>query len=218
MKLLPAAALVLAVLAPPLDAQAPVRPAAPVLSPLDALALPTVPEEPDGLLPVPGVTPPDGYVIGPEDLLSVIVWRDRDLSAEVRVRPDGMVSLPLLNDVVASGLSPEQLRLDLTARIGRYVADPSVTVIVREINSRKVFITGAVGRPGPYTLGGPMTVLQLIISAGGLSEFADAANISVLRAGREGVTRYKFNYRQVARGVRLEQNFALVPGDTVIVP
>jgi len=214
---LSAALLVLAVLAPVVGAQAPLRPVPPMPSPLEALGLPAVPEEPL-TPPPPGVTPPDGYVIGPEDLLSVIVWRDRDLSAEVRVRPDGMVSLPLLNDVMAAGFTPEQFRLDLTTRVGRFVADPSVTVIVREINSRKVFITGAVGRPGPYTLGGPMTVLQLIIAAGGLTEFADAANISVLRGGASGVTRYKFNYRQVARGIRLEQNFPLVPGDTVIVP
>jgi polysaccharide export outer membrane protein len=166
----------------------------------------------------PGVTPPPDYVIGAEDQLSVVYWREKDLSADVAVRPDGMISLPLINDIQASGLTPEQLRLKVTEAAGKFVENPTVTVVVKAINSRKVFITGQVGKPGPYSLGGPMTVMQLIASAGGVHEYADSENIVILRTENGQSASFRFNYKDVARRRNLNQNIELKPGDTVIVP
>lgn len=166
----------------------------------------------------PEVVPPADYVIGAEDVLNVVIWREKDLSAEVMVRPDGKVSLPLLNDIQAAGLTPEQFRLQVTAAVAKFVAEPAVSVIVRTINSRKVYIMGEVAKPGPYPLVGPVTVLQLIALSGGLTEFADAKGISVMRTENGRPKRLSFNYRDVSRGKKLEQNVLLRPGDTVIVP
>lgn len=161
---------------------------------------------------------PAGYVIGPGDVLSVVFWRDKDLSAEVTVRPDGKITLPLLNDVTAQGLTPEQLRERVTEAAKKFVEDPNPTVIVKEINSRRVFITGQVEKSGPYPLSASMTVLQLIATAGGLREFAQRKNITVLRleAGQQVI--YGFNYQDVLDRKNLEQNIELKPGDTIVVP
>jgi polysaccharide export outer membrane protein len=167
--------------------------------------------------PVPAVTPAD-YVIGPDDQLSVVFWREKDLSADVAVRPDGKISLPLLNDVQAAGLTPEQLRTALTTAAARYIEEPTVTVVVKQINSRKVFITGQVQRPGPYSLGGPTTVLQLISMAGGVLEYAKKKDIVVMRTENGRPVSYRFNYSQVSERKNLTQNIELKPGDTVIVP
>ena len=102
--------------------------------------------------------------------MSIVYWREKDLSADVVVRPDGLISLPLLNDVNASGLTPEQLRVAISQGASKFVEEPTVSVVVKAINSRKVFITGQVAKPGPVPLGGPMTVLQLIAMAGGVAE------------------------------------------------
>jgi polysaccharide export outer membrane protein len=168
--------------------------------------------------PPEGVSTPADYVIGAEDVLSVVVWREKDLTADVMVRPDGMVSLPLLNDVQASGLTPEQFRLQLTQAVSKFVESPNVAVIVKAINSRKVFITGEVAKPGHYPLGGATSVLQLIAQAGGLLEYADQKNIRVMRTVSGKASMFLFNYHDVARGRSVEQNILLKPGDTVIVP
>lgn len=168
---------------------------------------------------VPAGAPlPADYVIGPEDILTIIFWREKDLSSEVIVRPDGRISLPVLQDVHATGLTPEQLRESLTKTAERFVEDPNVTVVVKEIKSRKVFITGEVTRPGPYNLTSPMTVIQLIAMAGGLLEYADAEGIVIMRTENTAETSYKFNYKEVSKGRNLKQNIQLKPGDTVIVP
>jgi polysaccharide export outer membrane protein len=182
---------------------------------------PTTPGQPGTKTPgqpAAEIIPPPDYVIGAEDVLNIVIWREKDLSAEVMVRPDGKVSLPLVNDVQAAGLTPEQFRQQLTAATAKFVAEPAVTVIVRAINSRKVYIMGEVRTPGPYPLPGPTTVLQLIAQAGGLSEFADAKDIGVVRMENGRAIRLKFNYNDVARGRKIEQNVLLKPGDTVIVP
>ena len=170
--------------------------------------------------PVPpvGVTPPPGYVIGPDDLLSVVYWREKDMSAKVAVRPDGMISLPLLNEIQAAGLTPDQLREKISAAAAKFVEDPSVTVVVEAINSRKVYITGNVAKSGPYNLSGPTTVLQLISMAGGLLEFADSKNILIMRTENGQQKAYPFNYKDVLNKKNLKQNIELKPGDTVIVP
>jgi polysaccharide export outer membrane protein len=165
-----------------------------------------------------GVTVPTGYVIGSQDLLSIVFWRDKDLSVEARVRPDGKISLPLLNDVQAAGLTPEQLRDALTKAAAKYVQEPNASVIVLEIHSRQVFITGNVAKPGSYPLNAEMNVLQLIAQAGGLLEYADAKNILVMRNEGGKPQQFKFNYKDVSRGKHLERNIVLKPGDSVVVP
>jgi polysaccharide export outer membrane protein len=165
----------------------------------------------------PVVTPPD-YVIGPDDVLGSVFWRDKDMTAEVAVRPDGKISLPLLNDIQAAGLTPPQLRDRLTEEAHRYIEDPNVTVVVRQINSRKVFITGQVAKPGPYMLSAPTTVLQLISMAGGVAEYAKSKKIVVMRTENGRQMSYPFNYDEVVSRRKLQQNIELKPGDTVIVP
>jgi polysaccharide export outer membrane protein len=170
--------------------------------------------------PAPGVDQqaslPADYVIGPDDKLGVLFWRDESMTADVTVRPDGKISLPLLNDVHVVGLTPEQLRTFLMGAAKKFVADPTVSVVVREINSRKVFITGFVSHPGAYSLTTPITVLQLIAIAGGLTDFADTKKITIIRAGQKEPL--KFNYEDVRRGKNLQQNILLKVGDTVVVP
>lgn len=162
--------------------------------------------------------PPD-YVIGPDDVLRVDFWRDKDMSSEVTVRPDGMITLPLINDVKAGGLTPDQLREKVLELAKRYIEDPSATITVKEIRSRKVFITGEVNKGGAFLLTDRMTVLQLIATAGGLTEFAKSKNILVVRTEPSGQTRtFKFNYKEVLQGKNLKQDIELKPGDRVIVP
>jgi len=158
------------------------------------------------------------YTIGPDDVLSVVFWREPDLSAEVVVRPDGKISLPLINDITASGLTPAQLREILTEQGKKLVAEPNVSIVVKQINSRKVFITGNVERPGPYSLGAGMTVLQLIALAGGLREYADSKKIVIMRTEAGRSVSLPFNYNDVSKGKNLQQNVELKRGDTVIVP
>jgi polysaccharide export outer membrane protein len=164
------------------------------------------------------VSVPPGYVIGADDRLTIAFWKDKDLSADVVVRPDGRISLPLLNDVEAAGLTPEQLRRRLLEVASRFVEDPSPTVVVREIHSRHVYITGNVEKPGAYPLNTPMTVVQVIATAGGLKEFVGGKNIVILRHEGGRNVRFAFDYQAVLKGRKLQQNIEMRPGDTVIVP
>lgn len=169
-------------------------------------------------VPTTGIEPPPGYAIGPRDVLSVIFWREKDMSADVSVRPDGMISLPLINEVKAEGLTPDKLRDVVTQLAARYVADPTVSIVVREIHSRQVYITGEINRPGAYSLMMPTTVLQLISLAGGLREFAKTKDIVILRTEGGKQSAIEFNYKDIKNGKKLSQNILLRPGDTVIVP
>jgi polysaccharide export outer membrane protein len=165
-----------------------------------------------------GITPPADYIIGTDDILTIIFWREKDLSQEVFVLPDGTITLPLLNDIKAAGLTVEQLRASITEAATKFVEDPTVTVIVKEINSRMVFVNGHVSKPGPYKLLGPTNVLQLLTMAGGVAEFADTENIVIIRTEGGKQAPIKFNYKDVRRGRNLQQNILLRPGDVVIVP
>jgi polysaccharide export outer membrane protein len=165
-----------------------------------------------------GVEVPAEYVIGPEDVLGINFWRDADMTGDVTVRPDGRITLPLLGDIHAAGLTPHGLKEAIQKSAARLLEDPTVTVIVRTINSRKVFITGEVNAPGSYPLTGPRTVMQLIALAGGLTEYADKKNISIMRVEAGNTRSFKLNYGDVSKGKRLEQNILLKPGDTVVVP
>jgi len=161
---------------------------------------------------------PSDYVIGADDVLSVVFWRDKDLSGDVTVRPDGRISLPLVNELQAAGLTPDQLRDQIAKAAAKFVDDPTITVVVKQINSRKVFITGQVAKPGAYTLNKPISVLQLISMAGGLLEFAKKKDIVIARTESGEQHTLKFNYKDVLQGKNLAQNIQLKPGDTVLVP
>jgi polysaccharide export outer membrane protein len=161
---------------------------------------------------------PKGYVIGPSDVLSIVFWRDKDMSADVTVRPDGKITLPLLNEVTAGGYTPEELRVLLVEAAKAYLEDPNATVAVKEVRSRNVYITGNVAKPASYPLTNEMTPLQLIALAGGLLEYADGGSIVIIR-NEAGRTEYlKFNYKDVVKQKNVRQNVPLKPGDTVVVP
>jgi polysaccharide export outer membrane protein len=140
------------------------------------------------------------------------------MSSDVVVRPDGKISLPLVNELQAAGLTPAQLRAAVEKAAAKWVKEPDATVIVKTINSRKVSILGNVGKAGTYPLTGDMTVLQLIALAGGLQEYADAKGITIMRKQDGRDVTLKFNYKDVVKGKNLQQNVSLKPGDTVIVP
>lgn len=159
----------------------------------------------------------DAFRIGPEDILDVQVWKNPDLSRIVPVRPDGKISLPLVNDIQAAGLTASELRLQVTERLSVFVPSPEVSVIVREVHSPKVAVIGNVRMPGHYEMKSPATVLEFIARAQGLSEFADRGRIVVLRQNGAETTRIPFNYRKVAEGSE-EDNFYLRPGDIIVVP
>jgi polysaccharide export outer membrane protein len=161
---------------------------------------------------------PVGYVIGPADVLSIVFWKDKELSADVTVRPDGKISLPLLNEVDAAGATPEQLRAKLIELADKFLEEPNATVVVKEIHSRSVFITGNVAKPATYPLNNEMTVLQLIAVAGGILEYADAKHIVVIRTENGRQQYHKFNYKDVVSQKYTVQNISLQPGDTVVVP
>jgi polysaccharide export outer membrane protein len=157
-------------------------------------------------------------VIGPEDLLSIVFWQEPAMSTEVVVRPDGKISLPLLKDVQAAGYTPELLTGALMKAATKFVSLPNATVIVKQINSRKVFVVGQVGKPGTFPLMGDLTVLQAIALAGGVLEYAKSANVVNVRKEEGREQRFKFNYKEVLKGKNTAQNIVLKPGDTVIVP
>jgi polysaccharide biosynthesis/export protein len=161
--------------------------------------------------------PPD-YVIGPSDVLSIIFWREKDLTSDVLVRPDGKFSMPLLNDVQAAGFTPEQLRQQLTAEAKRYVEDPVVTVVVKQINNNRVFVMGQVRNPGPIALAGPTTVLQVLAMAGGFTDFADRNHVVVTRIDNGAQKSFAFSYDDVVKKAKLAGNLVLKAGDTIVVP
>jgi polysaccharide export outer membrane protein len=171
----------------------------------------------EGHAAVESHTPPD-YVIGIGDVLQVVFWRDKDLSAEVMVRPDGKITLPLLNEIDAGGLTPEQLRLAVLERANRFVDDPRANVLVKEINSRNVYILGQVAKQGTYPILAPTSVLQLIATAGGVTEYASGDYAFILRNQGGRQMSIKFNYKSALKGQRLAQIVELKAGDTVVVP
>lgn len=160
--------------------------------------------------------PAPEYVIGIDDLLTVAFWQDQN-AVDVVVRPDGKISLPLLNDVQAAGHTPEQLAAALEQTASKYITEPNATVIVKETRSRRVFLLGEVRGPGMVPLIGDMTVLQLIAVGGGLLDYADKKNILIIRTENGQEQRLKFNYDDVVKGKNVEQNILLQPGDTVVV-
>jgi polysaccharide export outer membrane protein len=162
------------------------------------------------------VAGPD-YVIGADDNLHISVWKEVDLTTSLPVRPDGKISLPLLNDVQAAGLTPMQLADSITEKLKKYIADPRVTVVVTAMNSRRIYVLGEVLHTGAVPLLPNMTVLQALATAG-FTQFANLKGIYVLRTENGKQVKLPFNYKQVVKGADPRQNIALKPGDTVVVP
>jgi polysaccharide export outer membrane protein len=163
------------------------------------------------------VVDPSTYVIGREDLIEVSVWKEADLSASFPVRPDGNISMPLLHDVPAAGLTPMQLAADISERLKKFIQNPQVSVVVKAVNSQRVFLLGEVTHPGPVNLTAGMTVLQALSAAGGLTQFSNSKRAYVLR-NEQGVQRkIAFNYKDALKGVT-DQNIILKAGDTIVVP
>lgn len=159
------------------------------------------------------------YIIGMEDVLSISVWREPDLSLrEVVVRPDGKISLPLVDEIMANGLSPSQLQGVITERLKEFVAAPNVTVTVIRIVSQSVSVVGLVARPGTYPLGTSTTVIEMLARAGGPVEFAKTKDIKVLRKEADKTTQFLVNYKDIMKGKNLQQNIILKKGDVVLVP
>src|SRR5215207_7640458 len=168
---------------------------------------------------VPGtITPPADYIIGAGDVLAIVYWRDKDMTGDYAVRPDGKITLPLLNDVDVQGLTPAQLRERLTKVSVQFLEDPTITVGVRAINSRKVYIVGGIQKPGPYDLLIPMDVVSLMAVAGGLKEFVNGKNVLIVRDEGGKTNTFQFNYQDFSRGRDLRKNIPLKPGDRIVVP
>ena len=162
--------------------------------------------------------PVEEYKIGAQDVLRIDVWKEAELTRTVPVRPDGKISLPLLNDVQAAGLTPAQLSNVITEGLKKFINSPQVTVTVNEINSRRVYVTGEVARAGAFPLLPSMTVLQALSSSGGFTQFAKTKAIYVLRVEDGKQVKHPFNYKEVVAGRKQEENIALQPGDVIVVP
>jgi polysaccharide export outer membrane protein len=158
------------------------------------------------------------YVIGAEDVLDVNVWKEPDMTRVVPVRPDGKITLPLINDVQAAGSTPQQLAAAVTDKLRKFMTEPQVTVIVTQINSQRVFVIGEVLRAGAFPLVPGTTVLQALANAGGFTTFANVKKIHVMRTVDGKHIELPFNYREVLKGDNSDQNIKLEPGDTVVVP
>ena len=158
------------------------------------------------------------YVLGPEDVLSISVWKDEHLTKEVVVRPDGMLSFPLIGDVQAAGQTVEDLRLDITKRLSRYIPNPHVSVAVTKLLSYRIYVLGRVAKPGEYMVGHHTDVLQALSLAGGLTPFAAANDIKVLRRQQGEEQVFQFRYGDAEKGKDLKQNILLQRGDVVMVP
>lgn len=159
------------------------------------------------------------YSIGTDDVLAINVWREPELSRTVPVRPDGKVTIPLVGDILAKGLTPNELETNISKALKSFVANPEVSVIVQEVHSVKFNILGEVAKPGSYPLAKPTTVLDALALAGGFKDFAKVTKIYVLRVRSDGSRHtLPFNYKNVIKGKQFEQNVELLPGDTIIVP
>ena len=160
---------------------------------------------------------PSDYVLGSDDTLHITVWKESDFTVTLPVRPDGKISLPLINDIQAAGLTPMQLRESITEKLKKYMADPRVTVVVTAMNSRRVYVSGEVLHTGAMPLLPNMTMLQALAAAG-FTQFANLKGIYILRIENGKQVKLPFNYRQVIKGNHPEENIQLRPGDTVVVP
>jgi len=160
----------------------------------------------------------DGYLIGAEDVLEISVWQNQDLSRTVTVRPDGVISLPLVGDVQAAGMTPQALKIEIGRKLVPYMDAPNVAVIVQQINSWRIYVQGEVRSPGVYPIRSQVALSQAITMAGGLTEFAKTSRIRVVRRTKKRTEVIQINYNHVIKGREDANNLLLMPGDTVIVP
>lgn len=158
------------------------------------------------------------YEIGPEDLLDISVWKEKDLQKEVLVRPDGWITFPLVGNIEAKGKTALQLQEEITQWLKQYIPSPVVSVSIKKIAGYKIFVIGRVNKPGDYVVGRYIDVLQALSLAGGLTPFAEEGNIKIVRKEHGKETILRFNYAEVKKGRRLEQNITLQSGDVIIVP
>jgi polysaccharide biosynthesis/export protein len=175
------------------------------------------PDQPNVTVMTGSVLAGPSYEIGSNDVLHIAVWKEPELTVTVPVRSDGMISVPLLNDVLAAGLTPMQLSALLNQKFKKYVTAPRVTVVVTQTNSHRIYVVGEVMHSGPISLSHDMTPLQALATAG-LSQFANTKKIYILRTENGQTQRLSFNYKQVIKGEAMSQNILLKPGDTVVVP
>lgn len=160
----------------------------------------------------------DSFVIGNDDVLAINVWKEPDISRSIPVRSDGKISLPLVGEVQAAGLTPLKLEKDIAEKLKSFISEPEVTVMVQQVNSQKFNILGQVNKPGSFVIANSPTVLDGLALAGGFRDFAKKKSIYVLRHGPSGEVRLPFNYKDVSEGKNMAQNVKLQPGDTIIVP
>lgn len=160
----------------------------------------------------------NSFVIGNDDVLAINVWKEPDISRSIPVRSDGKISLPLVGEVQAAGLTPLTLEKDIAGKLKNFISEPEVTVMVQQVNSQKFNILGQVVRPGSYVIANSPTVLDAIALAGGFRDFAKQKSIYVLRQNDGKDTRLAFNFKDVSQGKNMTQNIRLQPGDTIIVP
>ncbi|MBC2713700.1 MAG: polysaccharide export protein [Desulfobacteraceae bacterium] len=158
------------------------------------------------------------FLIGPEDELEISAWKDESLTKNVVIRPDGKFSFPLIGEVMAGGRTVDELSQEVEKRVRSYVPDARVTVMLTKVSSPKVYIVGKVDNPGVYLMGRPITVMQALSMAGGLTTFADKNDILIIRTGDDGQKVFKFDYSKVSKGKELEQNIQLEPADTLVIP
>ena len=162
--------------------------------------------------------PEAAYLLGPEDMVKVSVWKDEHLTQEVVVRPDGMISFPLVGDIPAAGRTVEEVRLELVKRLGKFIPNPHVSVLATKLHSYKIYVTGRVNKPGEFLVGHYTDVLQALSLAGGLTPFAAENDIKVMRREKGEQHVFRFRYGDVRNGRDLEQNILLQRGDVVVVP
>jgi polysaccharide export outer membrane protein len=182
----------------------------PAQSPAPSQALPPV-------QPSAANVTPSTYIIGPDDSIGITVWREPTLSGSFPVRPDGMISLALVGDIMAAGRTPTELGVDITGRLKKFLTDPTVAVTVLAVNSKRVFVLGEVTRVGPIPLTTTMNPLQAISAAGGLTPYANKSHIYILRGEQGKQKKIPFDYKKAIKDGNL-QGVTLLPGDTIVVP
>jgi len=199
----------------PLSAISQSAPTPPATTPADAPPTEQAPSitQPKSLVMVDS----SSYIIGAEDSLQVTVWKEPTMTGTFPVRPDGMISMVLVGDVPAAGLTPMQLGKNIEAKLKKYIQDPSVSVVVTAVNSQRIFVIGEVGKVGPLMLSPGMTPLQAISAAGGVTAFANSKHIYILRGGQGKQVKIPFNYKLALKGDN-KQLISLQPGDTIVVP
>jgi len=180
--------------------------------------MPSTPTAESGKPAITSAAPLTSYKIQPGDLLTIVVWKEKDLQAEVSVRPDGGISFPLVGEVIAAGITVEQLQKDLTEKLVKYVPQPVVTIMVKQSLGNRIFVIGKVNRPGEYPSSRNIDVMQALSMAGGPTPYASVNKIKILRRENGELKSFPFKYSKVEEGEDMEQNIVLQGGDVVVVP